>query len=148
MPRRVLLSLLSELLICTKRVSRPAAANSRSQKTRAKKPRSSSRLSSSITKAPSSGVGTKRIGPSGGLSLRLAGHPVEAMAQGAQPDELVTVEIARRKAVRPVSRQQLLHAGRQCVFEPEIGQQRAEPREIDAIVARVLADLAGVDYAG
>src|ERR1700751_3804382 len=62
MPRRVPLSLLNELSICTKRVSRPAAANSRSQNARAKKPRSSSRLSSSMTKAPSSGVGTNRIG--------------------------------------------------------------------------------------
>src|SRR5271166_263452 len=148
MPRKVPLSLLNELLICTKRVSRPAAANSRSQKTRAKKPRSSSRLSSSMTKAPSSGVGTNRIGPSGRLSLGLAGHPVEAMAQGAQPDELVAVEVSCRKAVRPVSLEQLLHAGGERVFETEIGQQRSQLGEIDAVVARVLADLAGVDDAG
>src|SRR5262249_39152967 len=140
MPRRVPLSLLSELLICTKRVSRPAAANSRSQKTRAKKPRSSSRLSSSMTKAPSSGVGTKRIGFSGHASPWWFHHPVEAMAQGTQPDELVAVKVARRKTMRAVSRQQLLHAGRERVFEPEIGQELAEPREIDAVVARVFAD--------
>src|ERR1700739_369745 len=36
MPRKVPLSLLNELLICTKWVSRPAAANSRSQNARAK----------------------------------------------------------------------------------------------------------------
>src|SRR6516164_9225164 len=111
MPRRVLLSLLSELLICTKRVSRPAAPNSRSQNTRAKKPRSSSRLSSSMTKAPSSGVGTNRISVSGGLALRRAGHLVEAAAQGAQPHKAVAVEVTRREAVRAVSREQLLHAG-------------------------------------
>src|SRR5271163_905201 len=133
MPRRVPLSLLSELLICTKRVSRPAAANSRSQKKRAKKPRSSPRLSSSMTKAPSSGVGTKRICPSGRLSLRLSGHPVEAMAQGAQAHEPVAIEIARRKAVRAISRQKLLHAGGECVFEPEVGQELSKPGEIDAV---------------
>src|SRR6516164_8537819 len=148
MPRRVPLSLLNELLICTKRVSRPAAANSRSQKRRAKKPRSSSRLSSSMTKAPSSGVGTNRIGPSGCLSLGLTDHSVEAMAKCAQPDELVAVEIACRKAVCTVSRQELLHTGGERVFEPEIGQQACEPSEVDAVVARVLADLAGVDDAG
>src|SRR5215469_1360815 len=148
MPRKVPLSLLSELLICTKRVSSPAEPNSRSQKTRAKKPRSSSRLSSSMTKAPGSCVGTKRISSSGGLALRLRGHPVEAMAQGAQPDELVAVEIARRKTMRAVSRQKLFHAGGERVFEPEIGQEPSKPGEIDAVVARVFADLAGVDDIG
>src|SRR6516165_2461517 len=148
MPRSVPLSLLSELLICTKRVSRPAAPNSRSQKRRAKKPRSSSRLSSSMTKAPWSGVGTNRIGFSGGPSLRPFHHPVEAMAQGAQPDELVAVEITSRKTVRAELRQQLLHTGGERVVEPETGQQPSEPGEIDAVVARVFADLAGVDDAG
>src|SRR6516225_8865400 len=148
MPRRVPLSLLSELLIWTKRVSRPAAANSRSQKKRAKKPRSSSRLSSSMTKAPASGVGTKRIGSSGRPSLRPFRHPVEPMTQGAQPNELVAVEITRRKAVCAKPRQQLLHSGGERVVEPELGQELAELGEIDAVVARVLADLAGVDDAG
>src|SRR5271166_7202864 len=136
MPRKVPLSLLNELLICTKRVSRPATSNSRSQKNRAKNPRSSSRLSSSMTKAPSSGVRTNRIGPSGRLALGLSDQPVEAMAQGAQPDEPVAVEIARRKTVRAVSRQELLHAGGECVFEPEPRQQTRQPGEIDAVVAR------------
>src|SRR6516165_1803434 len=135
MPRRVPLSLLSELLICTKRVSRPAAANSRSQKTRAKKPRSSSRLSSSMTKAPASGVGRNRIGLSGRPCLQLAHHAVEAMAQGAEPDELVAVEIVRRKAVCAVSRQQFLDADGEGVFESEIGQELSKPSEIDAVVA-------------
>src|SRR5438132_2736251 len=148
MPRKVPLSLLSELLICTKRVSRPASANSRSQNTRAKKPRSSPRLSSSTTTAPERGVGTNRMAPSGGLSLRLARHPVEAMTQGAQPHELLAVEIAGRETMRAVPCQQLLHAGGEGVFEPEIRQQPAELGEIDAVVARVLADLAGVDDAG
>src|SRR6516165_3937089 len=148
MPRKVPLSLLNELLICTKRVSRPATANSRSQNARAKKPRSSSRLSSSMTKAPSSGVGRNRIGPSGRPSLRLSGHPVEAMAQSAQPDKPVAVEITSRETVRAVSRQELLHAGGERVFEPEVGQELSKPGEIDAVVARVLADLAGVDDAG
>src|SRR5271169_6177502 len=131
MPRRVPLSLLNELLIWTKRVSRPAASNSRSQKKRAKKPRSSSRFSSSITNAPGRGVGTKRMGPSRRLSLGLSRHPVEAMAQRPQPDELVPVEIARRKAVRSVSRRQLLHAGCEGVFEPGVRQHPAEPGEVD-----------------
>src|SRR6266436_296821 len=148
MPRRVPSSLLSELLICTKRVSRPASANSRSQNRRAKKPRSSSRLSSSMTTAPASGVGTNRIGPSSGLALRLPGHPVEAMTQGAQPHELLAIEIAGRETVRAVPCQELLHAGGERVFEPEIRQQSAELGEIDAIVARILADLAGVDDMG
>src|SRR6516162_7103768 len=148
MPRRVPLSLLNELLICTKRASRPAAANSRSQKKRAKKPRSSSRLSSSITKAPSSGVGRNRIGSSGRLSLWFSGDPVEAMAYSAQPDEPAAVEITRREAVCPVPRQQLLHAGGERVFEPEIRQQSSKPCEIDAVIARVFADLACVDDAG
>src|SRR3984893_194622 len=148
MPRKVPLSLLSELLICTKRVSRPASANSRSQKTRAKKPRSSSRLSSSMTAAPASGVGTNRMGPSGCLSLRLPRPPVEAMTQGAQPHELLAIEIAGRETMRTVPCQQLLHAGGERVFEPEIRQQPAELGEIDAVVARVLADLAGVDDVG
>src|SRR5437660_3011720 len=125
MPRKVPLSLLSELLICTKRVSRPASPNSRSQNTRAKKPRSSSRLSSSMITAPASGVGTNRIGPSGGHSVRLPRHPVEAMTQCAQPHELLAVEIARRETVRAVPCQELLHAGGERVFEPEIRQQPA-----------------------
>src|SRR6266404_9971982 len=148
MPRKVPLSLLSELLICTKRVSRPASANSRSQNRRAKKPRSSARLSSSMTRAPASGVGTNRMGPSGRLSLRLPRHPVEAMAQGAQPHELLAIEIAGRETVRAVPCQQLLHPGGERVFQPKIRQQPAELGEIDAVVARGLADLAGVDDAG
>src|SRR5437870_3285719 len=148
MPRKVPLSLLSELLICTKRVSSPASVNSRSQNTRAKKPRSSSRLSSSMTTAPASGVGTNRMAPSGGLSPRLLRHPVQAMTQGAQPHELLAVEIAGRETVRAVPRQQLFHAGGEGVFESKIGQQSAELAEIDAVVARVLADLAGVDDVG
>src|SRR6266404_3190123 len=148
MPRKVPLSLLSELLICTKRVSRPASANSRSQNTRAKKPRSSARLSSSMTTAPASGVGSNRMGTSGRLSLRLPRHPVEAMTQGAQPHELLAIEIAGRETVRAVPCQQLLHAGGERVFELKIRQQPAELGEIDAVVARVLADLAGVDDAG
>src|SRR6516164_7025044 len=148
MPRKVPLSLLNELLICTKRVSRPATANSRSQNARAKKPRSSSRLSSSMTKAPSSGVGRNRIGPSGRPSLRLSGHPVEAMAQSAQPDKPVAVEITSRETVRAVSRQELLHAGGERVFEPEVGQELFKPGEVDAVIARVFADLASVDNAG
>src|ERR1700730_13676041 len=148
MPRKVPSSLLSELLICTKRVSRPASANSRSQKTRAKKPRSSSRLSSSMTTAPASGVGTNRIGPSGRFSVRLPRHPVQAVTQGTQPHELLAVEIAGRETMRAVPCQQLLHAGGERVFEAEIGQQSAELGEIDAVVARVLPDLAGVDDVG
>src|SRR6266436_5616380 len=148
MPRKVPLSLLSELLICTKRVSRLASANSRSQNTRAKKPRSSARLSSSMTTAPASGVGSNRMGTSGRLSLRLPRHPVEAMTQGAQPHELLAIEIAGRETARAVPCQQLFHAGGERVFEPEIRQQSAELGEIDAIVARVLADLAGVDAVG
>src|SRR6266446_2298419 len=144
MPRNVPLSLLSELLICTKWVSRPASPNSRSQNTRAKKPRSSS----SMTTAPASGVGTNRIGPSGGLSLRLPRHPVEAMTQRAQPHELLAVEIAGRETVCAVPCQELLHAGGERVFEPEIRQQSAELGEIDTVVARILADLAGVDAVG
>src|SRR6516225_4346226 len=148
MPRKVPRSLLKGLLICTKRVSRPASANSRSQKKRAKKPRSSSRLSSSITKAPGSGVGTKRIGPSRCLSRRLGHQPVETMAQGAQSHEPIAVEVLSRKPVRAIVRQQLFHAGGECVFQPKIGQQAAKLGEIDAIVARVLADLAGIDNVG
>src|SRR5207245_5148963 len=116
-PRNVPSSLLSELLICTKWVSRPASPNSRSQNTRAKKPRSSSRLSSSMTTAPASGVGTNRIGPSGGLSVRLPRHPVEAMTQCAQPHELLAVEIACREILCAVPFQELLHACGVRVFE-------------------------------
>src|SRR5947208_1051618 len=126
MPRKVPLSLLSELLICTKPVSRPASANSRSQNTRAKKPRSSSRLSSSMTTAPASPVGTNRMGPSGRLSRWLRRHPIEAVTQGAQPHELLAVEIARRETMRAVPCQQLLHAGGERIFEPKIRQQPAE----------------------
>src|SRR6266478_6528190 len=148
MPRNVPLSLLSELLICTKWVSRPASPNSRSQNTRAKNPRSSSRLSSSMTTAPASGDGTNRIGPSGGLSVRLPRHPVETMTQRTQPHELLAVEIAGRETVCAVPCQEFLHAGGERVFEPEIRQQSAELGKIDAVVARVLADLAGVDAVG
>ena len=42
-------------------------------------------------------------------------------------------------------REQPLRAGGQGVFEPEVGQQPAELRKIDAVIARVLADLAGID---
>src|SRR5262249_25614191 len=105
---------------------------------------------SSMTKAPLSGVGTNRIGRSGRLSpgLAPAGHPVEAMTQGAQPDKLLAIEIAHRKTVLPVSRQQLLHSGGQRVFEPKVGQQPAKLAKIDAVIARILADLPGVNDGG
>src|SRR5207248_7638744 len=123
MPRRVPRSRLSELLICTKRVSSPASANSRSQKKRAKNPRSSSRLSSSIRKALASGVGTKRMMTShrhnrGRVWQR---ELVEAMTKRAQSDKLVAVEISGREMLVVELREQPLHAGRQRVFEPEIG---------------------------
>jgi len=66
------------------------------------------------------------------------------MAQHAQPTELVVVEVACRKAMCPVPRRQLLHTGVERTFEPEIGQELSEPGEIDAIVARIFAYLAGV----
>src|SRR3981081_2652481 len=147
MPRKVPRSRLRELLICTKWVSSPASPNSRSQKNRAKKPRSSARSSSSITKAPASGVGTKRMMPSrrGGFGCAGQRQPIEAVAQGAQPDELVAVKIGSREAMIVKLRQQPLHARRQRVFEPEIRQQPGELAEGDAVIARILANLSGVD---
>src|SRR5689334_16791582 len=61
MPRSVPFSALSESFACTKCVARPCAANSFSQKRRAKKPRSSPRFSRSISHAPFSGVSWKII---------------------------------------------------------------------------------------
>src|SRR5258706_11397485 len=147
MPRKVPRSRLRELLICTKWVSSPASPNSRSQKNRAKKPRSAARLSSAITKAPGGGVGTKRMMPPrrGGFGCAGQRQPIEAVAQGAQPDELVAVEIGSREAMIVKLRQQPLHARRQRVFEPEIRQQTGELAERDAGIARILSNLSGVD---
>ena len=59
MPRSVPFWALSELLTWTKRVTSWCAANSCSQKARAKKPRSSPRFSRSIRYAPGIGVSVK-----------------------------------------------------------------------------------------
>ena len=61
MPRSVPARGFAEAFDCTKRVLSPAAANSSSQKMRANQPRASLRLSSSISTASFSVVGTKRI---------------------------------------------------------------------------------------
>src|SRR5436190_3315409 len=62
MPRSVPFRLLKETLHSTKRVHNPCAANSASEKVQAKKPRSSSNFSRSITKAPTNLVSLKIIG--------------------------------------------------------------------------------------
>src|SRR5579883_143219 len=91
MPRSVPARRLRERLHCGNRTGRPCAANSCSQKQRAKKPRSSARGSSSTTYAPGSRACSNRIAA-----------PVRSVRPGSGPDRPEARRNPRR-ARRPAS---------------------------------------------
>src|SRR6476620_70079 len=109
MPRSVPFWALSELLTCTNRETRPAAANSFSQKARAKKPRSSPRFSTSIRKAPGMGGSLKIMGFLG--SRAGSAEPVHAVLERAEADELIALEVLLAEPVLDHLAVQLVHAG-------------------------------------
>ena len=73
---------------------------------------------------------------------------VESPLEGAEADELVALEVPLAEAVLDHLAVELLHAAGQVVLEAEVGQVAGELVEVDPVVPRVGADLAGVDDPG
>ena len=73
---------------------------------------------------------------------------MEPVLERAKADELVALEVLLAEAVLDHLAVQLLHPGGQVVLELEVGQKLVEQVELDPVVARVGADLAGVDDLG
>src|SRR5438477_7633875 len=110
MPRSVPLWALSELLAWTMRFDSPCAANSRSQKARAKKPRSSPCFSRSIRYAPFKGVSVKII------VFLVSREPVESVLERAEADEPLALEVRLAEAVFDHLAVELLHAAGQVIL--------------------------------
>src|SRR5215218_5457771 len=97
MPRTVPLRRLKERFAWTSLVESPCSANSSAHQARAKKPRSSSRRSRSITYAPRSSVSVKITGlayargPPAKLGIEVAA--VDQQPEVLQPDVPVALEL-------------------------------------------------------
>src|SRR6267142_1874301 len=147
MPRSVPRVALSELFTCTNWVTSWWAPNSFSQKARAKKPRSSPRFSRSIRNAPFSGVSVKI------MILVLSDLPrcldlVERLLDRTQSHKLIAFKILFREAMLHHLAMQLLHSRLQVVLEFEVRQEPVKHVEVDAIIAGVGPDFAGVGDPG
>ena len=73
---------------------------------------------------------------------------VESALERAEADELIALEVLLAEAVLDHLAVELFHAAGQVVLEPEVGQEPGEQVEVDPVVPRIGADLAGVDDLG
>src|SRR5262249_4740594 len=71
-------------------------------------------------------------------------EPIEAPLQGAQAHELVSVPVLPCKPVFTQLPVQLLHPAREAVLKLRVRQYFVEQIEPDPVIARVLANFAGV----
>ncbi len=70
------------------------------------------------------------------------------MLERTEANKLLALEVLLGEAVLDQLAVELLHAADEVVLKPEIGQEPAEPVEVDAVVPRIGANLAGVDDLG
>ena len=77
-----------------------------------------------------------------------AAEEVESALERAEADELVALEVLLAEAVLDHLAVELFHAADQVILEAEVGQEPGELVEVDPVVPRVGADLAGVDDLG
>ena len=94
-----------------------------------------------------------QVGAGMGVSVKImdflvSAEQMEPVLERAEADELISLEVLLAEAMLDHLAVQLLHAGRQVVLELEVGQEPVEQVELDAVIAGIGTDLAGVGDLG